>query len=302
MAEKEEEFFKRVAALNLSLEYDGGFSIVARSASAEQRDDDADAVIEQMGQYVKQISSLAAGKARSSAHGNDFLGEQVYVPDRNGFIPAGIFGRLRSVGQDGDVTVAYRQESFKVPGEVIDSVHSCSGADLLLILNDDGPAPASDASFSWIVDERLRRLFVRAAEAGLRLEHFSGFTLVKWRVADGVEPEVVEKIVKELGVKLREISALTAARARGESGSRFIGRRVLVPPLSNVFGTIVSSDANGKVTVRYRDKHMESEYTSWCDGSQLLIVPDEDPAKPASAEQDSEESGWRKFVRRVFGG
>jgi hypothetical protein len=295
---KEEALFKRVEALGLRLDYDAGFSIVARSASAQQPDgDDAEieqAVIEQMGKYVRQISTLAAGRARG-VRGNDFLGEQVFIPSIR------VFGRLRSVSQDGDVTVSYRRESFKAADEVVDVTHSGSGADLLLILSEEGPAAASETSFTWIVDERLRRLFARAGEVGLRLEHFSGFTLAKWRAVDGVEREVIEGIFRELGAKLREISDLTVARARGERGAHFVGRRVLVPAFFNAFGTIVSSSVDGKVTVRYRDKHVGSEQTCWCQGDDLLIVPDEVPAEPTSTES-SEESGWRKLVRRVFGG
>jgi hypothetical protein len=298
---KEEALFKRIEALNLRLEYDAGFLIVARSASpAQQRDgDDAEieqAFIEQMGNNLKKLSILAVGKALG-ARGKDFLGAQVFIPSiRN-------FGRLQSVGEDGVATVSYRRESFKNPEVAVDVIHSGPGTDLLLILNDDGPAPATKTSFTWIADERLRGLFERAAEAGLRLEHDSGFTLVKRRAVDGVELGVVEGMVRDkLGPKLREIYALTAARARGERGSHFVGKRVLVPEFFNSFGTIASSDGDGKVTVTYRDKHMGSQYTCWCKGDALLIVPDEDAAKATSAVRDSEESGWRKLVRRAFGG
>jgi hypothetical protein len=298
---KEEALFRRIEKLNLRLEYDAGFLIVARSASpAQQRDgDDAEiekAVIEQMGGNLSGLSILAVGKARS-ARGTDFLGAQVFISSIRSF------GRLQSVGEDGAVTVSYRRESFKNPELDVDVIHSGSGADLLLILTDDGPAPASKTSFAWIADERLRGLFERAADAGLRLEHDSGFTLVKWRAVDGVEPGVVERMIRDqLGPKLDKIYALTAARARGERGSSFVGRRVFVPEFFNVFGTIVSSDVDGKVTLTYRDKHTGSQFTCWCEGDHLLIVPDEDAAKATSAERDSEESGWRKLVRRAFGG
>ena len=302
MAEEgqEEALFKRIEALGLRLEYDSGFLIVARSASAaSQRDpDDAEieqAVIEQTGKHLREISIFAVGKARST-RGKDFLGEQVFIPSIR------IFGRLRTVGEDGDVTVSYRRESFKDPDVAVDAIHSGAGSDLLVIVNDEGPTPASKASFDWIGDERLRALFKRAAEAGLRIEHDSGFTIVKRRAVDGVELDRVEEIVREVGAKLRGIHALTAARARGERGPHFVGKRVLLPELFHVFGTIVSSEFDGNVAVKYSDRHTGSQLVSWCQGDDLLIVPDEDAARASSAGQESEESSWRKLLRRAFGG
>jgi len=295
---KEEALFKRIEALGLRLEYDSGFLIVARSASAaSQRDRDDEeieqAVIEQMGKNLRELSIFALGQALS-ARGKDFLGAQVFISSiRN-------FGRLQAVGEDGVVNVSYRRESFKNPEVGVDVIHSGSGADLLLILNDQEPAPTT--SFTWIDDEKLRGLFERAAEAGLRLQHDSGFTLVKWCAVDGVEGEVVEEIIREVGARLDGIYSVTSARARGERGSHFVGRRVLVPEFFNVFGSIVSSEVDGKVTVKYSDRHTGSQHTSWCRGDDLLIVPDEDAAQATSAGRDSEESGWRKLVRRAFGG
>jgi len=302
MAEEgqEEALFKRIEALGLKLEYDGGFLVVTRSASAAQQRDREDveleeAIIEEMGKHLREISIFAVGKAHS-ARGKDFLGEQVFISSiRN-------FGRLQSVDEDGATTVSYRRESFKNPEVGVDVIHSGPGSDLLLILHDEGPAPGSKTSFGWIVDERVQHLFERADEAGLRLEHDGGFTVAKLRAIDSVEQGAVEEMIRELGARLGEISALTAARARGERGPHFVGRRVLLPEFFHVFGTIVSSENDGKVTVNYRDRHTGSEHTSWCRGDDLLIVPDADAARTTSAGQESEESGWRKLFRRAFGG
>src|ERR1700727_629198 len=85
MAEEgqEEALFKRIEALGLKLEYDGGFLVVTRSASAAQQRDREDveleqAIIEEMGKHLREISISAVGKARS-ARGKDFLGEQVFI-------------------------------------------------------------------------------------------------------------------------------------------------------------------------------------------------------------------------------
>jgi hypothetical protein len=301
---KEEELFKRLESLGLRLEYDSGFLIVGRSASVDQRRDDDDAeieqaIIEQIGKYMKELSSLAVGKARG-ARGLDFIDRQAFVPSIQAF------GALADCTSDGLVKIAYRRQSLKDPEIDVDLIHSGSGADLLLIL-DERPAPASTTSFTWIADERLRRLFERARAAGLTLAHDSGFTVVKWGTMTGVEPAagssagVIEGIIRELGAKLGEVSALMAARSRGERGSHFVGRRVLVPVFFNAFGILVSSDTDGSVDVTYRDKHTGSERRCHVRGDDLLVVPDEEAAKATSAEQGSEESGWRKLVRRVFG-
>jgi hypothetical protein len=295
----EERLFQRVEALNLQLEYDSGFCAVTRSASADQRDDDdgevEEALFEQLGKHLRDVAAIALGKSRGAR-------AQAFV-DRSAFVPAiQAFGTLQGCSADGIARVGFRRENFRDPeGDDVDRVNSGSGADLLLILDDERPAPASKTSFAWITDERLLRLFVRADQAGIRLEHDSGFTLVKLRPVDGVERKAVQEIIRELGAKLREVSAHMAARARGERGQNFVGRRVLVPAFFNAFGTIETSDVSGAVTVRYRDKHTQSERTCWCQGDALLLVPDKRATAEPAAGQNSE-TAWQRLMRRMFGG
>jgi hypothetical protein len=130
--------------------------------------------------------------------------------------------------------------------------------------------------------------------------HDSGFTVVSRRQIAGVERALAEKAIRELGHQLREVSALMAARARGQRGQNFVGRRVLVPEFFNAFGIMESSNADGSVTVRYRDKHTKSERSCWCQGDDLLIVPDEEAAAATSAEPNSETT-WQRLMRRAFG-
>ena len=167
------------------------------------------------------------------------------------------------------------------------------------ILDDERPAPAAKTSFAWMTDERLRRLFVRADQAGIRLEHDSGFTLVKLRPVDGVERKAVQEIIRELGAKLREFSALVAARSRGERGGSFAGHRVFVPAFQ-AFGILTSGEDSGHVTVRYRDRHMGSERECHCQGDALLLVPDKRATAEPAAGQNSE-TAWQRLMRRVFG-
>jgi hypothetical protein len=297
---KEEALFKRVASLGLRIEYDSGFVAVARPASADQpRDDDAEieqAVLEQLGKHMREVSTLAVGKARG-VRGRDFVGRQVFVPSIE------VFGTLTDCSADGIVTIAYRRQSLKDPDVDVDAVHSGSGADLLLIIDDEQPGPAEKTSFAWIAqrthaDERFRGLLERAESVGLTPAHDSGFTVVSRRQIAGVEGALAEKAIRELGHQLREVSAHMAARARGERGQNFVGRRVLVPAFFNAFGVMESSNADGSVSVRYRDKHTQSERTCWCRGDDLLLVPDEAAARAA---EPNSETTWQRLMRRAFG-
>jgi hypothetical protein len=294
----EEFLFKRIESLGLRLEYDSGFLIVARSASADQSQDDdgevEEAMLEELGKHLPDVAHVAVGKARG-ARGQNFVGSQVFVPSLK------TFGMLKSVGEDGIARVAYSRENYKDPElPDVDVTHTGSGADLLLVLDDEGPVPASKPSFTWIADERLRQLFARACQAGIRVEHDSGLTLVKLRAVDGVEREAVKEIIRELGAKLGDVYPLMAARARGERGGNFVGRRVLVPAFFNVFGVIEGSAYDGSVTVRYRDRHTKSELTCRCSGADLLVVPDK-RATPEPAPDQNSETTWQRLFRRVFG-
>jgi hypothetical protein len=299
---KEEALFKRVESLGLRIEYDSGFVAVARPDSADQRrDDDAEvehAVLEQLGKHMREVASLAVGKARG-ARGRNFVGRQVFVPSIE------VFGTLKDCSAEGIVTIAYRRQSLRDPDLDVDAIHSGSGADLLLILDDERPAPASKTSFAWIgqrthADERFRGMFERAEAAGLTPAHDCGFTVVSHQPIAGVERAVAEKAIREIGHHLREVSVRLAARARGVRGRDFVGRRVLVPEFFNAFGIMESSNADGSVTVRYRDKHTKSERSCWCQGDDLLIVPDEEAAAATPAEPNSETT-WQRLMRRAFG-
>ena len=298
---EEEILFSRVENLGLQLTYEAAFLVVTREASADQRRDDDDgelenALLEQLGKHLPDVARIAAGKSRGT-RGQDFIDVQVFVPSIQ------IFGRVTSFSAEGLAEVRYRRESFKDPELEVDAIHSGSGGDLLLILNDEGPGPVPKPSFSFSQsDERLRRLLERVHAAGLTLEHDSGFTLVKLRAIDGVEREVVEGIIRELGAKLGEVSVRVAGRARGERGANFIGRRVLVPAFFNSFGTIESVNSDGSVTVRYRDPHMDSERTCWAHGNDLLVVPDERAAAESASAGQNSETAWKRLLRRVFGG
>jgi len=294
---KDEDLFKRIAGIGLQLEYDSGFLVVTRSASDQRRDDDGEveaAFLETMGKHLREVSSFAVGKARDARATRDFVGQRVFVPSIQ------VFGKLSDC-TEGIVRVSYRRPSFKDENVDVQLIHSGHGDDLLIIVADERP-PASETSFTWIADERLRRLFVRAAQAGLRLEHAGGFTIVNLRAVQGVERKVAEGIIQELGAKRGLVSFHLAARARGERGADFVGKRVLVPALFNSFGIIETTDSDGRVAVRYRDKHTQSEQTCWCSGEDLLVVPDERAAaEPTSADPNSETT-WQKLMRRAFGG
>ena len=157
---------QRVEALNLQLEYDSGFFAVTRSASADQHEDDGEveeALFEQLGKHLPDVARIALGKSRCAR-------AQASV-DRPAFVPSiQVFGTLKSCSAEGIVKVGYRRENYRDPeGDDVDVVHSGSGADLLLILDDERPAPSSETSFAWMTDERLLRLFVRADAGGIRL-------------------------------------------------------------------------------------------------------------------------------------
>jgi len=299
--EREEALFKRVENLGLRVEYDSGFVAVTRSPLAERQDGDGEvveAVLEQVGKHLRDVTCIAVAKARG-ARGRDFVGRQVFVPSIE------VFGTLKDCSAEGIVTVAYRRQSLKDPELDVDAIHSGSGADLLLVLDDERLAPASKTSFTWIgqrthADERFRGMFERAESVGLTPAHDSGFTVVSHRAIAGVGRAAVEAAMRELGHHLREVSVHMAARARGERGSNFVGRRVIVPAFFNSFGTIESANGDGSVTVRYRDPHTGSERTCWCKGDDLLIVPDEEAAAALSAEPNSETT-WQRLMRRAFG-
>jgi hypothetical protein len=298
---KEEALFKRVENLGLRVEYDSGFVAVTRSPLAERRDDDGEvveAVLEQVGKHLPDVTCIAVGKARG-ARARGFLGSSVFVPSIEAF------GTLADCGADGIVKTSYRRQSFRDPEAEVDLIHSGAGNDLLIIVDDERTAPASKTSFAWIEEtthseERVRRLFERADAAGLTPAHDSGFTVVSRRPVAGVERAAVEATMRELGHHLREVSVRLAARARGSRSANLIGRRVLVPEF-NAFGILAGSSADGRVMVTYVDPHMKSEFTCWCKGDALLIVPDEEAAAAASAAPNSETT-WRRLMRRAFGG
>ena len=295
----EEFLFGRVQALGLQLEYDSGFFMVTRSASGEQRrDDDGEvetALLEQLGKHLPDVVRIAIGKARC-ARARDFVGQRVFVPSIKEF------GKLSDCSAEGIVRVSYSRTSFKDPERDVDLTHSGHGDDLLIVVPDERPAPASKTSFTWIPDENLRRLnelFTRAADAGLRLEHDSGFTLVRKFTVEGVGRKVADGIIRELGARLSQISVRLAARARGERGAAFAGKRVFVPEL-DAFGKLVSCGDDGQVSLTYREKHTGSERTCWCQGDALIVVPDERaPAEPTAAQNS--ETTWQRLMRRAFG-
>ena len=297
---EEEILFSRVENLGLQLTYEAAFLVVTREASADQRRDDDDGELENaLSRTAREAPARRCshrGRKISRQARPGFLDVQVFVPSIQ------IFGRLTSFSAEGLAEVRYRRQSFKDPELAVDAIHSGPGADLLLILNDEGPGPVPKPSFSFSQsDERLRRLLERVHAAGLTLEHDSGFTLVKLRAIDGVEREVVEGIIRELGAKLGEVSVRVAGKARGERGANFVGRRVLVPAFFNSFGTIESVNSDGSVTVRYRDPHMDSERTCWAHGNDLLVVPDERAAAESASAGQNSGTAWRRLLRRVFG-
>lgn len=285
---KAEALVGRAEGLGLRIEYDSGFLVATRSVSADrQRDDDAaEAIIEQLGKCRREVFSIAVAKARG-VRGSNFVGRQVFIPSLQ------VWGTLTDCTAEGIVTVSYpghrdpeRKLTFSDPGDGV------------LIIVDERPAPASPNSFAFIADERVRLRCERAEAVGLSLEHDSGFTVAKWRTRVGVELEVCEATVRDLGKSMREVYGYMVARAQGVRGGDFIGQRVFVEPF-DAFGILASSDVGGGVAVSYRDKHTGSERTCHCQGDDLMVIAEE-PAQ-APAEQDSE-SGWRKLVRRAFRG
>jgi hypothetical protein len=296
----EERLFQRVEALNLQLEYDSGFFAVTRSAStADQRDDGEveEALFEQLGKHLPDVARVALAKARC-ARGKDFLGAQIFIPSLE------TMGRLVDFTPEGIAQISYTRASHKGPDLEVDLVHSSGGDDLLIVLDDERPAPISRSSFAWIppttdAEVRVRRLFEGADEVGLTLAADSGLVLVKRRAVDGVERAVVEKTIRELGRSLRSIFAHLAPRVRGQRGPDFVGRRVFVPDF-NVFGILASSSVDGGVTVTYVDPHMKSERTCRFRGDDLLFVPEKRVTAEPAAGQDPE-NRWARLMRRLFG-
>src|ERR1700689_4223092 len=203
MAEEgiEEALFKRTESLGLQLEYDSGFLIVARPESADQRDDSAEVeatLLEQLGNRLADVVRIALAKSRA-ARAQAFIDRQVFVPSIQ------FFGTLKSCSAEGIVKVGYRRENFKDPElDDVDLVHCGSGGDLLVIVDDERPAPIARSSFSWIeptthAEERVRQLFERADSVGLTLAADSGLVLVKRRAIAGLERALVEKTIREIG-------------------------------------------------------------------------------------------------------
>jgi hypothetical protein len=281
----------------LSVAYDSGFLVVTRSASADRRRDDAaeveQSIIEELGRCHREIFSLAIARARG-VRGEDFVGQQVFIPS------AQIVGRLVGCSADGTVNVSYRENIH--PERISNLNYSGPGQDLLLIVDDERPAPASPTSFSsWIADEKVLRLFERAESVGLSLEHDSGFIVVKWRSIDGVEREVCEATIRQLGQSMREVFVHLVARARGIRGAAFVGQRVFVPEF-NAFGVLASSSVDGSITASYHDKHMESDRTVFIHGDGVIILDGiEEAAEASSSASQNSEATWRRLVRRAFG-
>jgi hypothetical protein len=282
---KAEILLGRAEGFGVSVGYDSGFLVATRSAS--QRDDDAaEAMIEQLGKFRKEVFSIAVAKARG-VRGSNFVGRQVFIPALQDW------GTLTDCSAEGIVTVSYpghrdpeRKLTFSGPGDGV------------LIIIDERPAPASPTSFAFIADEKVRLRCERAEAVGVSLEHDSGFTVAKWRARVGVELAVCEATVRDIGQSMREVYGYMVGRAQGVRGRDFVGQRVFVEGF-DAFGILESSDVNGGVTVSYRDRHMGSEWTCHCQGGDLLVIAEE--AAEARAEQDSETT-WQRLRRRAFGG
>lgn len=297
--EKAEALIEQAEGRGLLVNYDSGFLVVSRSASADQRRYDAAEVeqsIIEMGTYLRDVFSLAIGRARG-VRGKDFIDRQVFIPSSQ------IVGTFAGCTAKGIVDVSYNRtnayDRTNDPERIYKLNSSVPGDDLLILVPSDGPEQASP-SFSWIAEENIRRLFEYADAAGVSLEHDSGFTLVKWWPTGDVDGD---SIIRKLGKSMREVSAHTVAQARIRRGSAFVGKRVFVPEF-NAFGVLASSDVDGGLTVSYHDKRTDSDQTCYCHGSGLLVIDgivagDEEMARAASAGPKSAEKNW---IRRTFGG
>jgi hypothetical protein len=285
---KAEALVGRAEELGLRIEYDSGFLVATRSASADrQRDDEVAEVIEQLSKCRREVFSIAVARARG-VRGSNFVGRQVFIPALQ------VWGTLTDCSAEGIVTVSY--PGHRDPERML--TFSGHGDGVLIIVDDERPAPASPTSFAFIADERVRLRCERAEAVGVSLEHDSGFTVAKWRALVGVELAVCEAVVRDLGQSMREIYGYMVGRAQGVRGRDFIGQRVFVEAF-DAFGVLASSNVNGGVTVTYSDKHMGSERTCHCRGDDLLVIAEE--AAEASAEQGSETT-WQRLRRRAFGG
>jgi len=294
--ERAEALIEEAARCGLQIGYDAGFCVVSRLATAAPPRDGAaeteQAIMEALGGSLRDVFAAAIARARC-ARGKDLVGQQVFIPSHQ------IFGRLAGFSAEGTVSVSYRQNVH--PERISDLNYSGPGEDLLLIVDDERPAPASPPSFSWISYDKVRLLFELAASVGLSLEHDSGFVVARCRTIEGVERDAVEAAIRRLGKSMGEIFAHTVGRARGERGADFVGQRLFIPQL-NAFGILSSCDVDGDFTLTYFDDEMESRRTVHWRGDALLVIlaGAEEAAQDSSADQKSEAS-WRRLVRRAFG-
>jgi hypothetical protein len=263
---KAEALIEQAERLGFQVAYDSGFLIMTRAASAVPRRDDTAEIehvfIKQMGKCRREVFNLAITRSRG-VRGKHFVGQQVFVPGDQ------IVGTFANVTANGIVTLSYRPSHDQE--RVSNLTYTCPGDDLLIVVDDGRTDRSSPTSFSWIADEKVRQLFERAESVGLSLEHDSGFTLVKWRLVGGAEREVCEATIRQIGNSMRDVFAQTVAQARGRRGTAFVGQRVFVPEF-DAFGILASSDVDGHLTVRYHDRHMESDVTCYCRGDGLLVI------------------------------
>jgi hypothetical protein len=294
--ERAKELVDQAEGRGLLINYDSGFLVVTRSASSDQRRDDAETwqvTIGQLGSSIKGLFGLAVARARG-ARGKDFLGQQVYLPALQ------IVGTLTACSSDGIVTVSCRGTNNQ--GRISNTNYSGRGGDDLLIIadGDERSDRASPEAYPRIANEKVRQLLERTDSVGLRLEHDSGFTVARWQAIGNIERDVAEATIRLVGQSMSEILAHMVARARGVRGRDFVGQQVFVQELG-ALGILERCNNDGRLTVTYQDKQMNSRRTCFCNGDGLLIIVEGDQeAAQAPSEHPKSTPASRNWLRRRF--
>ena len=307
---KAQKLLEHAEQLGIRLEFDSGFVLARRPATKDSHAADVlRTIIESLGQEIVAVRRLAIGRARSASAGK-FIGERIFVPESEIIV-----GTLKSVDQDGNLTVSYLK-TFR--GEIERELTSSVRGDgcLIAVGSSEFLARTADprnlphrcgemgCTTQMIVrdvlwNSRCRSLPTRIVSEGQRLElvnraekqlgmvfsYEAGLIITKWPEMSREQANDAEQIVRKLGARVVELHHIAAGRARAARAVEFVGQQVFVSGDADLSGWRIFEGADGTGTTMAVSLNRRG-YAVPADN--LLIVVDEQPASfsPAAAKPE----------------
>ena len=296
---KAQKLLEHAEQLGIRLEFDSGFVLVRRSATKDSHAADVlRTIIESLGQEIVAVRRLAIGRARAASAGK-FIGERIFVPESEIIV-----GTLKSVDQDGNLTVSYLK-TFRgeIERELTSSVRgdgcliAVGSSEFLALSADFRKVPHRYAEMECTTANNCPRCalefdvpqlapqniggttleLVNRAEKqlGMVFSYDSGLIITKWPEMSREQANDAEQIVRKLGARVVELHHIAAGRARAARAVEFVGQQVFVSGDADLGGWRIFEGADGTGTTMAVSLNRRG-YAVPADN--LLIVVDEEPA------------------------